>query len=91
MTNYDECWDYYPECHGCDNKREALNTAQDLLAEIVKRIYIPGKFQREEFESILDELCTCLRVDIMYEPIQIESKSKKTTDIICENQLKKTA
>ncbi len=91
MTYYDEDFDYYPECQGCDNKREALNTAQDLLKEVVKRLYIPGKFKKEEFESILDELCTCLKVEIMYQPIQVESKTKKITDIICEKQLNKCA
>jgi hypothetical protein len=85
MTIYDEDWDYFPECQGCDNKRDAILTAKDLVSEIVKRLYIPGKFQKEEFESIFDELCTCLKIEIMYSPLQIESKSNKITDILCEN------
>lgn len=85
MIAFDEDMEcYYQECHGCENKRHAIYSSKELVEALVKQIYIEGAFRVEDFEQIVDDLCHCLNVKILYAPIQIEQKKKENKRIKLE-------
>jgi len=79
------------ECYYCEKHEETLQDAREILTDIVNQLYTPNKFDCDNFELMLAELCSRLKVEIIYEPIQIESKQIKTTQNFRENNLTKCA
>jgi hypothetical protein len=62
------------DCYTCFSIKKDLDTAGDNLVELIKHLYHPGKFDNEEFEDNLRDLCKRLEVNFPKKELQITRK-----------------
>ncbi len=62
------------ECYTCNGIKKDLDKAGDNLLELLKHLYQPGKFDNEEFEDNLKDLCHRLEINFPKDKLQITGK-----------------
>ena len=62
------------ECYTCSSIKEDLDTAGDKLLLLLKHLYHPDKFDEEDFEYNLRDLCKRLEVNFPKKALQITGK-----------------
>jgi hypothetical protein len=79
---FDEEFDgLFANCSACEHKRDVIYSMKEIMAELVKQVYIEGDYNPEYFEQLIDDMCHCLQIKSMYGTMQIESKNKKQAEI----------
>lgn len=84
MDNYD-AWKtgYYNSepmfsCSDCDEKENALEGAKSHMKSLIKMLYREDKFSSGDFESVLDEVCAYLGVQLPSGELMIERKKNRS-------------
>lgn len=62
------------ECSKCSETKEGFSTAGDRLLNLLKNLYTPGEFDKEDFEDNLKDLCDTLEINFPKDKLQISGK-----------------